>query len=416
MHSPGRSVLFFTLLLTAAAHAQPESQGRLHFGALHFRMSIDEARAALPEVQWTVVDRHSETGRAYVIRGARAVTLAGTDFDLEIGSRSGALSWILESNATARNAAECEERTLAVVAELERHFGAFHEIAPLADDQSRLRVGKLSSVVVSAADRRLRPITREKAMRRDPEQFWVRSVHTPTGPDDPKVYVGTDYQREKRPTCGIELRIVADAPAIEHYIFASDKILAQPTISFRNRSLRNVGVPSETLHFSVPCFIRAGTGAISYCLGGDRHVDPHRSLATDWAMYCQFAPQNAQRDDERLLAVDVPVRMGPDDLRTVNVSSGRHLDLAQVKVKKQRGTSSLSNLGLKSRTEIPLICEVMEDGSLVCTVKPGTTVLTAIAEAAVYVAEGAEVDLTLRDGTSAVGGLIERKLTFTPHE
>ena len=83
-------------------------------------------------------------------------------------------------------------------------------------------------------------------------------------------------------------------------------------------------------------------------------------------------------------------------------------------MKKQRGPSSLSNLGLKSRTEIPVICEVMEDGSLVCSVKPGTTVSAAIAAAAVDVAEGMEVELTLRDGSSAAGGLIERTLTFAP--
>jgi hypothetical protein len=65
--------------------------------------------------------RHAESGGTYVIRGAPAVTLAGTGFDLEIGSRSlGALSWRLESNVTAMNAAECEERTLALVAELVR--------------------------------------------------------------------------------------------------------------------------------------------------------------------------------------------------------------------------------------------------------------------------------------------------------
>jgi hypothetical protein len=66
----------------------------------------------------------------------------------------------------------------------------------------------------------------------------------------------------------------------------------------------------------------------------------------------------------------------------MNVSSGRRLNLAQVEVKRQREPSSLSNL---ARTELLVICEVMEDGSLICSVKPGTIASAAIA---VDVAEG----------------------------
>ncbi|HEX9982928.1 MAG TPA: hypothetical protein VGF69_06675 [Thermoanaerobaculia bacterium] len=414
------SALLFTLLLllTVMAHAQPESQDRLQFGVLRFGMSVDEARAASPEVQWTAVDRHKETGRMYVIRGEGAVTLAGTPFDLELGSRPlGPFSWTLASNAKVRNAGECEERTLAVVAELEGHFGAFHKPADaLIGGESRVSVGKSSDAVVGAANG-LKAVTREQAMRRDPETFFVRSRHLPASAGDPEVHVGADYEGRARRTCGIEVRITGHVPAPElQAIVASAPALARPSVSYRNRSLRNVGAPSETLHFSVLCSIHAGTGQILACARSEGDVDPHRVLATDWALKYQFRLENAQSDDERQFIVEVPVAMGPADLRTPNVSSGRRLDLAQVKVKRPSVASPLSNLGLKARTEIPLSCEVMEDGSLVCAVKPGITVSTAIAAAAVEVAEGMEVEVTLRDGTSAVGGLVERTVTFMPRE
>lgn len=415
MHSLGRAALFCACLIAPASDAQQNESGRLEFGALRFGMSVDEARVASPETQWTVVDRHAETGRAYVIRGVRAVTLAGMPFDLELGSRRrGALTWTLESEATVQDASACEGRALALIAELERHVGEFHPPDRQSDGETRVGVGKSSHAVVSAADGSLRSLTREQALRKDPASFWVRSRHVPAGPEDVEVTVGANYERDKRRTCSTEVRILGAAPTLEHKDIAGRaKLLAQPTISYRNRSLRKVGVPSEPVQFAIPCFVHAGTGTISSCRS-DRDADPHRALAAEWALKFQFSLENAQIDDERLLAVEVPVKMGPADVRTVNIGSQRRLDLTQVKVKKQRGPSSLSKLDLAAPVEVSVICEVMEDGSLVCAVKPGTVVPGPIAAASIEVAEGMEIEITLRDGTSAVGGLIERRLTFNP--
>lgn len=383
-----RPALFFLLVFAATAHAQQEREDRLRFGALRFGMSLDEARAASPETQWTVVDRH-------VLRGARAVTLAGMGFDLEMGARGlGARSWTLESSATTRGASECEARTLALIGELEGRFGEFHEPDRLMPGESKSSAGKSSSAVVSSAG---------------PAKSWVRSLHVPTGPDDLEVRVGADYERR---TCRVEVRIASSPPAPERKDFATLQLLAQPTISYRNRSLRNVGVPSETLHFSIPCVVDATSGKISQCLRTAGDADPHRALAVDWAMDFQFKPEPGH-DDERMIAIEIPVQMGPADVRTVNAGSGPPLDLTQVRVKRT-GAPSLPNLDLQAPLDVPVTCEVMEDGSLICALKPGTAVPAAIAAAAVHVAEQMQLELTLRDGTSAVGGHIERKVTFKP--
>ena len=416
MDFPGRTALVFTLLFAATAYSQQEGEDRLRFGALRFGMSLDEARAASPETQWTVVDRHSETGRAYVIRGARAVTLAGTPFDLEMGSRPlGANIWTLESNATTRDAAACEARALAVIAELERHFGEFHEHDRVHDGEIRRSIGKSSSAVVSAMDERLRVIRAEKAMLGNPPKFWVRSHHAPTGPDDLAVQVGADYEGGKRRTCGVEVRITGSTRALElKDLVAPEKLVAQPTISYRNRSLRNVGVPSETLRFSVPCLMHAGTGKISVCHEEEPPGGAHHALARQWALGFQFALENARSDDERLLAVRVPVQMGPADVRTMNPSSAPPLAPAQVRLKKRGGEPSLPNFDLKAPVEVTVLCEVMEDGSLICEVKPGASVPAALGAAAVLVAEQMQLEPTLRDGTSAVGRHVEHNITFKP--
>ncbi|MDQ3281715.1 MAG: hypothetical protein M3Q69_09905 [Acidobacteriota bacterium] len=417
MSVPIRFALLLTLAFASALDAQQQRHERLQLGALHFGMSLDAAREALPQTQWTVTDRHAETGRAYTIRGARAVTIAATEFDLSIGARAlGAAYWELAASPIVRNAAECEQRTLAVIAELERPFGAFHKPGHLVDGETRVRAGASSDAVVSAAEK-LRTVDRERAMRKDPEQFWVRTSHAPEGAEDPVALMGADYARDRGRTCRIEVTIRGRAQALDDKdLFRPDRLLAQPTISYRNRSLREIGAPSETLQFTISCSMRAGTGQVEHCDSGP-DASPYRALAANWALDYRTKIPNPAPDDERLYEVEVPVKMGPADLRSVNVSSAPRLDLAQVKVKKQPYSPSFgSEVQLKQPAEVTVLCEVMEDGSLVCEAAPGTNVSPAVAAAAVKFAERAQVELTLRDGGSAVGGVFERRMTFKVHD
>jgi hypothetical protein len=58
---------------------------------------------------------------------------------------------------------------------------------------------------------------------------------------------------------------------------------------------------------------------------------------------------------------------------------------------------------------------VQEDGSMICGLKPGTTSpADAFTRGAILLAEHLEIEPTLRDGSSAVGGFIDRRIAFRP--
>ena len=58
-------------------------------------------------------------------------------------------------------------------------------------------------------------------------------------------------------------------------------------------------------------------------------------------------------------------------------------------------------------------CQVQEDGSLICGLKPGTTSpAEAFTRGAIRFAENLEVEPVLGDGRTAVGGFVDRRIQF----
>jgi hypothetical protein len=417
-----------TLLLTAAwptsSSAAPE---RLEFGSLRFGMSLDEARAALPDTHWSVIDQNYDTHRVYTIKGDRVVTIADVTFDAQLGSRYlGAALWKLETHDAAPSAATCQGRVVQVTTELERRFGTFRHLGDVIEGEALIRVGAASDAKISAAEH-MRPLDPTKSLRRDPQDLWFRARHDRgSEPDDLTVDASAHYVRDTNHSCEIEVEMQGyeRPPAELQVAFDKTRLLAGPTIAYRASTLRTLGAPEQPLHFVVPCRISAASGKIASCVKGPTgtHIDPYRKLATDWALEFQLKLSNPQADDLRYFDIDVPVTIGPDDMRTTDVSTGRRLESAMLIVK--RGNRIATDdaytdemRSLKTGADVTLLCKVQEDGSVLCDIEPGTTVPPKpFAEAAIKLCERLEVDTKLRDGTSAVGGLIERRVVFPPLE
>jgi len=69
----------------------------------------------------------------------------------------------------------------------------------------------------------------------------------------------------------------------------------------------------------------------------------------------------------------------------------------------------------KTSADITVRCKVQEDGSMICGLKPGTaSPADAFTRGAILLAEHLEIATTLRDGRSAVGGFIDRRIVFQP--
>ena len=283
--------------------------------------------------------------------------------------------------------------------------------------QARLvRFGTPCPARITAADKCVRWI--EQAGRA--HRLWFGTRHkSGDGPVDVTVDARADYERDKLTPCSILILLEGHEPlpAELQRAIREARWLRGPTIAHRNRSLRALGVPEKPLKFIMSCRITAN-GGVGSCLHGDD--DPYRNLAAHWGLDFELALENKQADDYRFFDVELPITMGPDDIRTVDVSTGRRLELAQLVV--IRGTQlSLGDFyteemrRLKSGANVPILCKVQEDGSVLCDLKPGAvSPPRPFVDAAIALGERLEVKTELRDGTSAVGGLIERTIKFEP--
>src|SRR5262245_8847878 len=188
-----------TVLIIGASHrvAAAENESQV-FGELRVGMSLDAARAALPNVRWTVLEEHRETHRAYRIQGEGAVTIAGIAFDVKIGNRhTGPKDWVLENVETVTKAADCQTRTMPVAEELERRFGSFHHLGEVIDGEALLKFGKVSQAKISAADG-FRGIDPNRALKKDPQQYWFVARHDMGDDADLQVHLRAHYQRDER--------------------------------------------------------------------------------------------------------------------------------------------------------------------------------------------------------------------------
>jgi len=410
-------------LSPCAVYANDQSD-RLAFGPLIVGMSLDEAQAAAPDIQWTVLEAHPTTRRAYVVKGRSAVSIADVKFDVEIGSRAiGAKVWDLESTRSVASVAECHRHALAVAIELERRFGSFELRGNVIDGEAVFPFGKASRGKITAAER-LRPLKPEQALKNDPQDFWFQTFHRPVDENDLDARVRAHYQRDKGRSCeiGVELEGYEAPPAGLGVVFDESRAISRPRIGFRTSSLRSIGVPKETLRFVVPCRISAATGKIGACTDGPAgmEIDPHRKLASRWALRYQLRLNNPRLDDERFFDIDVPIAMGPQDIRTIDVTEGTMLDMRLAVVetfpRQEIDESYLQDVRrLKAPAEIEVRCKVQEDGSALCALKPGTASPSKrLTAAAIEMTEWIELNPKLRDGSPAAGKLFDRVINFYP--
>jgi len=393
--------------LSASAVAQPTDDGPWRFGPLSFGMSTAQARAATPGTEWQVLAASTSSGTAYEIKASRLLELGGFRYDVRVGSRySGSHHWEILSAATANSMTDCQARTASLIAELERRFGAFDLTAPLLGTEKAIPVGKASRMKTDAA-RGL---------------FFVRAKHSRTSADDVDIMVTTDYDEARGRECAITAQLDGQSPPPQGLNLAWDpqRLIASPSIAYRNRSLRNLGVPAQPLTLLMPCSIHARSGRVGSCVMGPANetIDPYRKLASNWAVRYQLDIGATDPQDLTRYPIEIPVTMSAADVREVDLENGAVLDIAQLRVVRGLAVDPADYFPRgpqfsKMSADITVRCKVQEDGSMICGLKPGTaSPAEAITLAAIQFAENLEVDPKLRDGSSAVGGFVERRLQF----
>jgi hypothetical protein len=406
------------LLLAFTCTAAAADEDRI-FGPFRFGMTPEEARAASPDAPWTVLNAAKESGRIAEIRGTAVLELGGFRYDLKVGSQyGGSHHWEITSTAATTDAAGCESRAAALIGALEDHFGTFESPGELVGTEETVSVGKASRMKTDASGVKLRRISRAQ----DAARYYVRARHVAEHVDDLEVVVLADYEAARGHECDIRVRVDGNTPPPPglRVTFDPARVLARPTISYRNRSLRDLGVPASPREFIVQCALQAADGTVGTCIsgpaGGD--IDPYRKLASQWALSYRLDIGAADADDRTMYPIEIPISMGAAEVREVDLMNGRLLDLTQIKVVRGARVDPSDYFPAdpelrKSSADLLIRCQVQEDGSMICGLKPGSTSpAPPFISGAIRLAENLEIEPTLRDGSSAVGGLIERRVQF----
>lgn len=406
-HAMRATRVLLLVALSGSAAAQAADDGSWQFGPLRFGMSAAQARAAMPDTEWQVLFASTSTGIAYEIKASQLLELGGQRYDVRVGSRyGGSHHWELLSTTAVASVAACEARTASLIAELERRFGAFDLTAPLLGTEKAIPVGKASRMKTDAA-RGL---------------FVVRAKHSRTSADDIDILVRTDYDEARGRECAITAQLDGQSPPPQGLNLGWDpeRVIARPTIAYRNRSLRSLGVPAQPLTLRLPCTILASNGRVGSCVSGPANetVDPYRKLASNWALRYQLDIGATDAQDLTRYPIEIPVTMSAADVREVDLDNGAVINPGQLRVVRGLAVDPADYAPRgpqfsKMSADITVRCKVQEDGSVICGLKPGTTSpAEAFTLAAIQFAENLEVDPKLRDGSSAVGGFIERRLQF----
>ena len=142
-----------------------------------------------------------------------------------------------------------------------------------------------------------------------------------------------------------------------------------------------LGVPPQPLTVLVPCK-HPGNGRIGSCLNGPagQPIDPYRKLASDWALRYQLDIGATDPQDQTVYPIDLPVTISNDDVRDVDLGNGAVLDLAQAQGRQPATaagmpptTSPTIRSSARCRPTSPCAAKSLEDGSMICGLKPGTT-------------------------------------------
>jgi hypothetical protein len=160
------------VLLGCATVAQAQSP---EFGPLRFGMTLDEVRTATPDLKWT--DVPARGGRAVdEIVAADAVMFAGMRFDAKVYVGAGntyRMEFTREEQVP--NAAACEAKGIALVADLEAQLGTFGWPVELITGEVLIQVGTGSSAMVSGWTDRFQHVARNRFAAATTTGFGMRA-------------------------------------------------------------------------------------------------------------------------------------------------------------------------------------------------------------------------------------------------
>lgn len=349
-----------------AAEAPPV----VRWGPLTVGMTVDEARAALPQAEWKVGWASPVTGRVSRLAAREAIEFGGRRMNVDL--RDERYDWHLELTASSTEAghAACEQAGLVLLAALEQSVGPLQ--ARREAGSELLPFGNGSQASWRAVQDPGETLSRRQAAQTRVDRMSL-SARREFDRLEVKAQVGFDARQAQN--CSFLAIAIGWRPRPEPEVMAWDPARVRERISLgeRHRLAQGLALPPEGLTVRLRCEANRQSGAVRSCRPVDEAAQPVELLrvAQRHAARLVLDMQGLDRDDPQAVLLDLPVLLHPSDRRPLDFGSPTvpmsGLDfLAQPTAEAQRQAFPFRALRQGLGATVDLACQVQADGTLVC--------------------------------------------------
>lgn len=408
-------------LLTVAAVATP-----VHLGPLPFGPDLAQVQAALPAANWEVLARSEYSGRPFSLRARDAMEFGGRRVTVE--ARADKYSWSLTLNGyTAEaDAAACQSAATTFFTALEGAVGTLQ-----GDPEPNAAIvpfGQGSTMILNARDERDRLIPPARIARSRPSRLGM-AVEREVDNFVTKAYAAYDSGNPQNCVASVTLNGWRDQPPPDVMPYDETRVIRRLPIGEQHRLASTLtGLPPAGYVVPMQCRVSRQSGKVLTCFVRDESVAPPEVIAVAgrYAGGMAFDTSAYDRDDPRELLVDVPVRVAPGDVRSLEfggpvVPLQRIVFAEQPSAKEVNYAYPIRALRAGIGAGVDLTCEVQADGSLIC--RPPVVRVSAGADAPAALVPDFEnaadrlvpqyrVAPQLADGKPSAGAVFQLTLAF----
>lgn len=439
----------------AAAVTAPASIG---IGPFRLGMSLDEIRAAVPQMAWRDVNVSRYSGRVFSMRSADMLPIAGVDFEVEAMAHYYRHQLRLDGVRRVDDAAACERAGLEVLTAIESQAGPFTSYPPVIttpsggglywqtqrsangsitvmpsaapgtagrSDGETVTFGDGSTVLVEAFDDKYRPRPRVKLFG-GPPAFLRMSAHKRD--DWREVQAEINYGDDGDLNCALRLELATwtQPPLPQAFDTSKAKVVRAPSIAERHYVHRPLaGRPGPAIDVELACEIDRRTGWPMDC-GIARPDDlslEQEDVAISLAHLTTFDMSGVDRDDPQPMRGTVRVKIDPAARKPIDFLASPRTPTDQVEFAERPDPEEARLLrpvlggDEGAGVEVKLVCHIEADGSLICADPDASTDpqrKAVIAAATRVLTLEYRAAPTLRGGEPSAGKVFELAVTVQP--
>ena len=424
-------------------------------GPFRLGMSLDEIRAAAPQVAWRNVMVSPFTGRVFSMRSDDLVTIAGVEFEVEALAHYYQHGLRFEGAKQVQDAVACERAGIEVLTAVEAQAGPFSSNKPRSTpgtsgtglswqtqrsangsisvvpvpsfsggspgrtEGETVSFGQGSTALIDAFDSQYRPRPRQKRLGSLPAYFELRAFNRGDRFD---VNAEVDYGGDAGFNCAVRLELESwTQPPLPQTIDATRaRFVHTPTIAERHwvhASLAPKGLqPADA---EVSCDVERRSGWTFGCgvVRPDGISPAQEEAAQSLARLTVFDMTGMDRDDPQFMRGTVRVRIDPATaVRSTDFAAAARTPLADIEFAEQPDPAAARQVppvlanNDDATVQVSLTCRAEADGSLICIDAEAAAdpERTSVVRAAVRVAASAyRVAPKLRNGEPSAGRVFD---------